>query len=80
MIIATKVKNHKNDISRAITLPKNHGFYENLHTGRSHHAEHFYPYQNFDICLRFGVIRQKCYSDPYVLFLVTAAMFFVGTF
>ena len=50
--------------------------YANLNTGRSHHAEHFYPSQNFDISLRFQVICKKLLSDPYVLLLAMAAMFF----
>ena len=32
--------------------------------------------RNFDICFRFRVICEKLLSDPPVLFLVTAAMFF----
>ena len=43
---------------------------------RSFHAEHFYSSQNLGNPNDLGDIYEKLLSDPYFLFLVTAAMFF----
>ena len=49
---------------------------QTLARDRSHHAEHLYPCQNLAKPNCFGDICQKLLSDPYVLFLATAATFF----
>ena len=48
-------------------------------TDRSHLAEHYYPCQNLAKPNGFGDICEKLLSDPQVLYLVLAAMFFDGS-
>ena len=50
-------------------------YHKNFTTDRSHHVEHL-PSQNLAKPNGFGEICEKLLSDPYVLFSVTAAMFF----
>ena len=45
---------------------------------RSHHAKHLNSCQNMAKPNSFRDICRKLLSDPYVLFLTTAAMFFYG--
>ena len=49
---------------------------QNLNTDRSHHAEYFTLCQNLVKSNGFGDMCKNLLSDPYVLYLVTAAMFF----
>ena len=48
---------------------------ENRTADRSRHSEQPKISRNFDICFHFRVICKKLLVYPYVLFLVTAAMF-----
>ena len=52
---------------------------ESLTEDRSHHAKHFNPCQSLAKPNSFWDICKKLLSDPYVLFLVMAAIFFKGT-
>ena len=54
--------------------------HENLTTDRSHNAEHFLPLcHNFAKPNGFTDICEKLPSDPYVLFQITAAVYFGGS-
>ena len=52
---------------------------DHMTADRSHHSENFFPCQNIAKPYSFGDICEKLLSDPYVLFLVKAAMFLDGS-